>query len=720
MKRLISVLLIFTTMLSLGTPVFAESGRVTTNYYSIDMELTLLDNTVITDKVDVMIYPSKEEIYINAEDLAGLSIGYTFKLSEKDCAYYDKERDHLVYYKFNAEKMLVYYSDQPLSYTMPYTVKYVDGVVWIPLDFGMKMLNMNYVINENGASCCAPYNTVLSVANRILKGNYAFDYGKDLGYSDLSMFGLETGAFLTNLFNGVVGFEGSCWGTLFTSIFGNKDLYDKMMAEKVCALFVSAAENEVAKTVSGLYQIPVTTLEMEDALQEGFNLYYDARLSESNKKLLKNAEKISDKAKQLSNGKKLSSIADSVDWADTVGTLIDIAATTLQFENRDAVAARALKYYGEASNSNVANTVSKFAKDMQISNKTARGLSRYITENWDNLLLGTIQLGPSALLTVGWSIVSATFPNISNALESTESFSCAQQAAAMQNDAYGILKDDYYDALSSKKLREASLEHVGVGCYTYLKFSLIARECAIASIKNSKEIDETTKKNAMSRLESRNNDVAEMLSVVSCVEEGEKKKVNNNNGVYGLLIPSECSAYRKALDDKPAIDAVKNSIGTLIGSSSQEAEPEPTVLLTEEEAIEMVRKAMNKYSMGLMDSSPLASVYSFKCIDRCNAYVIDLEAEGIMDDTAEFEKEYCYIIALLVNNSVNGLFCVPTDGTGAYLCSPYGDLGYGFLQEFNLNNLSVSDIAEVMKKFGNLVLGEMVSEYATSEGASSY
>ena len=184
----------------------------------------------------------------------------------------------------------------------------------------------------------------------------------------------------------------------------------------------------------------------------------------------------------------------------------------LQFENRDEVAARALKLYGEKTSSNVAGTVRSYARDVNINSDMQGAFSRYLKENWDNILLGSINLGPAALVSIGWSVVSSSFPYISNSLKSTESFSCAQQAAAMQNDAFWILSDDYNEALSSKKLKEGSLEDVAAGCYTYLKFSLIARECAMASVKSSPEIDAATKTAVTSRLQKRNDAIAEMLT----------------------------------------------------------------------------------------------------------------------------------------------------------------------------------------------------------------
>ena len=721
MKRIVTALLVCALVFSFSAPAFADGDRISVSYYSIDMDQTFFDNTVITTKVDLMVYPSKNEIYINAEDLGVLSC-YQFKLSEEDCAYSDESRGHLVYYKFNAKNMLVYYSGQPVSYKMPYAAKYVDDVAWVPLDFGMKMLNMNYTITEDGAACCLPYETVFSVAHRILQGEFTFDYASDLGFSDLSMFGLETGAFLTNLFSGIVAMEGSCWGTLITSIFGNKDLYDGMMAESVCDLFVMPAQNEAAEFAKGIYQFPLNGIKANSAINDGIDIYYEIislkneNIAKNNKKLVKNADKLNSEIKNITGKTSLSSITSnfSVGWEDAIGCLIDLAAMKLQFENRDEVAARALKLYGDKSSSNVAQTVRSYAKDVNISSDMQGALSRYLKENWDNIVLGAINLGPAALVSIGWSVVSSTFPYISDTLDSTESFSCAQQAAAMQNDVYWILSEDYNKALSSKKLKEASLEDVAAECYTYLKFSLIARECAMAAINSSHEIDDATKKAVTSRLQKRNDAIAEMLTVVSCVEEGNVTGVNNDNGAYGLLIPSENTSYRNSLDDTPVIEAVKGGIGTLIANSTQEAQPEKNVVLTEEEAIEMVRSAMNKFTMGLLELDELKDLYTYECIDLCDAYIIDLTADGILDDTAQFDTEYCYIIAHYTAGSPDGLFCVAADGTGAYICSEYGDMEYAFLQEFNLNELSVTALIDVMKQFSGLMFQEILKEYGAT------
>ena len=64
MKRIVSLLLICIMTLSVPLTVAAESNVITVDYYSIDMQQNLLDNEVYTEKVDLMIYPSKNEVYI--------------------------------------------------------------------------------------------------------------------------------------------------------------------------------------------------------------------------------------------------------------------------------------------------------------------------------------------------------------------------------------------------------------------------------------------------------------------------------------------------------------------------------------------------------------------------------------------------------------------------------------------------------------------------------
>ncbi len=706
MKKTVAILLALVTVLSFPLSVLAAGETHTVQYYSTTIRLFYYDNGYTDETVDMMVYPSEGEVYINAEDLGALS-GYLFNLSEDDCAYSSEARGHTVYYKFNAKKMLVYQSGYPLSYKMEYPARYEDGVAWIPLDFGMKMLNMNYQVTENGASCCLPYETVFSVAHRIMNGEFDFDYARDLGYSDLSMFGMETGAFLTGLFGGLIEMEGSCWGTLITSIFGNKDLYDGMLCEEVCSMFVMPGENEVGELAHTLYQIPLTTLKGESAVND---LYYDV-MSVKIGKMAKNASKVSEEIKEVTKGVKLSDITKnfSVGWEDGIGCLIDLAAMKLQFENREEVAVRALTQYGKDCSLNVAGTVKSYAKDVNIDSDMQGALSRYLKENWDNILLGSINLGSAALVNIGWSAVKVSFPYISDSLDSADSFSYSQQASAMQSDAYWILEDDYKDALSSKKVNEDSLERVANGCYTYLKFSYIARECAAASVNSSHEIDDAMKKSVVSRLQSRNKQIANMLSVVSCVEEGSAFGVDNENGAYASMLPSEASGYDAAEFDAPAIDGL-SKIGKLISSSSQEIEPVDLVVITEEEAIEQVRSSLNKYMMGLLDSKELQGMYTFECIERCDAYMIDLEDEGAFSDNPDFETEHCYIIQLYTGGNPDGLFCVATDGTGAYIGTEYGELEYAFMEDFNLANLSLADLAGVIKQLYALVFKEMMNE----------
>ena len=164
-KRIISFLLAVLLIASMTLTVSAESTTVTANYYQVPMMTTYSDYSQAELLVDMMVYPTRNEIYIKAEDLRDLAPGYKFSLSTDNCAFDNDERGHVVYYSFNAKKMLVYYDQNPVSYKMPYTAKYVDEVAWIPLDFGMKMLNIKYTIDADGAVCCVPYETVFSIAH---------------------------------------------------------------------------------------------------------------------------------------------------------------------------------------------------------------------------------------------------------------------------------------------------------------------------------------------------------------------------------------------------------------------------------------------------------------------------------------------------------------------------------------------------------------------------
>ena len=723
-KKTVSIVLTAIMLFSFGVTVFAEgTSTYKVSYYTIDMEIEYSDHFTFSNPVDLMVVHDMERVYINAFDLNCLCVGgnYIFKYSENDCAFVSEERGHLVYYKFGAEKALVYHSGTPVTYKMPYSVRYEDGVAWIPFDFGMKMLNMNYYINETGAATCEPYETVFSVSHRILNGDFKFDFAKDIGYDSYNMFKLETGAFIINLFNGILDGEGRCWGTLVTSVFGgNKDFYDGLMATEVCDLFVAPGENEIIKGAQGCYKFPLSIIKGKEAVED-YDKWSDQVVYECISKELKLTEdekliylgkNISEEVKNIAGKTKFSALKNnfSFDKMDAIGLVLDYAAMKLQFDNRSEVAVTALTLYGKETNLNVGGTVRSYARDVQMDDGSMKAaFKRLLKEKWDDVLLGSYKIGFGAIATIGWNIASSTIPYVKNTIDSAKSFSYCQQAVVMQNDTYWILDEHYRRTLSNKNMDEKYLEKLAYECYAYLKFSFIARECAKAYVEKAEGIEDESLKTQMNeRLAKRNQTLAEMMAVVSCVEEGGSGHLDNNNGVYGKLLPREMKDYNRNLDESKMIADIQKT-GTLIKSSEMEGDPEPVVLITKEQAEEMVRESLNKYMLGLMNTT-FKDIYSFKAEDPCNAYVIDLDSEDVFDDNAEYEKEYCYIVTMYVSDRPDAVFCVPTDGTGVYLASGFEDGELAYMDDINLLHFRIGDLFGTLNQLGDILFKELMEE----------
>ena len=156
---------------------------------------------------------------------------------------------------------------------------------------------------------------------------------------------------------------------------------------------------------------------------------------------------------------------------------------------------------------------------------------------------------------------------------------------------------------------------------------------------------------------------------------------------------------------------MEGGLGTLIASTSQETEPEKNVVITEEQAIQIVKDALDKYSMGLMSSPQFEGIYSYECVELADAYSVDLDKITEITDVSQFDAEYCYIIAHYTGESPDAIFCVAADGTGAYICSGM-DGEYAFMPEFDLNDLSLWDVAEVIKQLYGLLFEEALKTYA--------
>ena len=523
-KKIIEFLLACVLWVSFSLTAFAQKEVNKVEYYGMDLEQVYQDGSSMKHNINVMIYPTKNELYIRAEDLRILSM-YEFNLSEQDCTFTNIERNHLVYFKFNTKEAVVCQAGNRSNYKMPYAARYVDEVAWIPMDFGFKILNMQYIISNKGLTCCCPYDTVFSVANRILTRNYEFNYAKELGYSELAMFGLESSAFVTNLFSGLLDAEGSCWATLLTSMVGSKLPYDEMIATEVCNLFVMPVQNELYDEFKWLYQFPVTKENIGDGIDDITELLDEIDAANSkmptNQILSNSIKKISKNVKEVTDDLKIS-ISKSdypVGILDLYTHITDLVVFYMEFSNRDEFASRALKEYGKESELNVARAVRSYANDAIDKDDASAALDRYFKENWDNIVLGTIPLGgPATIALIGWNMLSETFPFYKDGLDNTKSFAISQQATMMQNDAYRICEEDYIDVFHKKKLDQDSLEKMSTDCYTYLKFSIIARDSAIKSIEKSTKIKQEVKENAIKRLEDKNASLGEQISIITKTE----------------------------------------------------------------------------------------------------------------------------------------------------------------------------------------------------------
>ena len=250
MKRTISLFLALVMMISVSVPAFAAESSE--EYYSIQVEYS--DNIGHQESLDIMI--QNDNVFVDAEMLAE-RLGYTFGENGDSVVIFNKDTSNnlplgVTQFKYNSTQvshMLFNYMID--TYEAPFTsVKNNEGS-WIPFEYSLLLFNSGMMITDDAVLIDIPTKRIIDYFFDIAKNStkYGFDWADDFGYTETDVKVLGGSSHLINVFNGVLGFDGASWASLFQQFAGSMDSYDKKYGENLAMLICTESDKELQASI---------------------------------------------------------------------------------------------------------------------------------------------------------------------------------------------------------------------------------------------------------------------------------------------------------------------------------------------------------------------------------------------------------------------------------------------------------------------------------------
>lgn len=263
----------------------------------------------------------------------------------------------------------------------------------------------------------------------------------------------------------------------------------------------------------------------------------------------------------------------------------------------------------------------------------------------------------------------------------------SEYAIQYQDDSLGIYFDYRNKCIASGGANETSLDEMISSLYAYLKFSYIARNAAEASFKNTSDLawgdGEANAQNSAKVLRNKNQSLAEYLIYM------EKD----------VFTPSDATSF--TWNDTAYADVLKAN-GTPIERPTQDTEPifefpdfpgfDNDDYITEEEAIDLVKRVVEKFTGGLM-----------------NDYLDEIYTYEVIDGYAEQEVQ-AYVVQMYVEGHADAMFFVSVIGTEVWLGSANSDGGYYVYTDLDVLHAGIDDLIGAIGDLSGQLMDEVMKE----------
>ena len=748
-KRIISAFLALCMLfVSTATVVLAADAAETRDYYNLSVIHTDYQGYSSNQSVDFMVLTSGEsaKVYIKAEDFSKVTGGdysYEYNQTYTECAYVSASTKHVVRYMLNSSSVSVVYVGDSVAYTAPYPTLYENGVTWLPFEFSVQLFHLQAIPQKNTIQIISSRYNPISVAN------LAHQQVRQLGFDWIDEVGESIGGYLTQMasattascVNKLLSFEPSAWGSMLASAFGYTAFIDAEYAESIAKTFISPSQQEIEIADSQFLKVLTSVPDAYDDIMD-LEIY---RSSVS--KTLNNADEFvktfvnkipalgKSKAvvnlqkalaenkngfKKVANGilaemgKALDNYGESsIKLIEFFLTFAEMMENYLVFLNKNARATSALALY---------STDSKYRDDDSYDEIDA--FERYSSENndflkavnelaidatpkvIDNAIKGGMGLFGVMISTAGlaWDLASGIGP-LKTGINAADSRVLSEYAIRYQDDALGVYYNYRNNCITAGGANEESLDDMLSSMYAYMKFSYIARNAATASFTSKADITwgdrKVSAQNCAEALSRNNQKLAEYLIYM----EGT------------VFTPSVAAAF--TWNDAPYAEII-TAKGSDVDAPTQNTEPifefpafpgfEDDSYISEEEAIELVKEVMGKFTGGAMASEFLGAYLDIDMESLYTYEVIDNYVDGDIK---------AYVVLESTNGKADALFFVSVIGTEVWLGTPKSEGGYYVYTNLDLLHADTSDLVGAIGDLGGQLMDEMVKDVITTEEASA-
>lgn len=588
MKRIFCLLLTVALICSSSIDLFAAESE---KYVAIPVEYS--DNVGNSEQLDLMV--KNKNVYVNAEMIAN-RLGYQCGSDDDHITIYNREDNDLpiafTQFFYNSTKVNHTVFMQMLdTYEAPFPSIRNDRGSWIPLEYSLLILNSGLLILDDSLLIDIPCKNIVDSYYDIMKKytTYNFDWNKDFGYTETDWKVIGASSHISNLFNGILDFEGDSWGAMFQSFLMDSSSYDKKYGEDLALFLCGESEAEVNESIKKmeLYQDILS----EDGQLGEILTAYSANLDAEVGMLYENCEEILENIKEGNSSvaiynrtyRALEDAFDKQTWfSNTGGNIIkaqkgisdltsfldvglkvaEVVGYRNEFENQDEFCLSALNHYldNSTSSATLSDEMKQSMKDYLdtlSSNMAEYSATRFFNENIDDWIVDALPINDvigtqASIALFAWNIASNVVPFISNGLDATDKFELALYSQVFQADAYLNYLNLRNTILSSAEtLSSEKLYNLSQYCFIYLKSCYITRNAALSTLNGKRDSVKEQIQPLVDYQDSINKDIAKTMILLKTAN-----KTNEGN-VYGFL-PSENEGYLSRYDDNELIKWIEN------------------------------------------------------------------------------------------------------------------------------------------------------------------
>lgn len=583
-------------MISMSVPAFA--AEISEEYYTIQVEYS--DNTGHQESLDIMI--QNDNVFVDAKMLAE-RLGYTFGENGESAVIFNKDTSNnlpfgITQFKYNSTQVShMLFNNMIDTYEVPFTsVKNNEGS-WIPFEYSLVLLNSGMMITDDAVLIDIPTKRIIDHFLDVAKGStkYGFDWADDFGYTETDIKVLGGSSHLINVFNGVLGFDGASWASLFQQFAGSMDSYDKKYSEDLALLLCTESDKELQASID---QVDMFINLLDEDGNLGKTLSSSSAMLDSQVgTLYKNCENILQKVKDgnsplVSYNKSYQALESALDkqtWFSNTGgnilevqkgissaagkafTVLDVGTKVLEvvgyaqeFQNQDDFSLSALTHYLDTANNGLELPEKMKTSMVDYSDALSKSINGYMgkrfLDNIDQWILNAANekvppykvLGTQASAALfAWDIASNTIPFISNGLSGADNFELALYSMVFQGDTFlnYLSKRDSVFA-DTENITAEHMYELSQYCYIYLKSCYVTREAALASLANKSSSTKEKIQPLIDYQNSINTEIAEIMV--------ELKGANKTNDglVFGFL-PTDNEDYLSKYDDSQFIQWIE-------------------------------------------------------------------------------------------------------------------------------------------------------------------